>query len=238
MSNPKIQLRHDTASNWSTVNPILLDGEVALVAEQQIVNIPTTAFTSASTDGWVATCNNYSQEWSTEWYKVFDSTVSRGWYEGNSFGNPAWVQLMFPEELTLTKITLEQNGVSNCLAGNGYVSVIYSDSTMEQVGTFSMDSTVSKEYTVQFSEAKTCVGIRITITSILVSNGAGISTVRLYGNPINIYKDMKIGNGTTPYNSLPSTISIIDTLKSFAGYTDNGTRALQVINGVFTWVNI
>ena len=30
MSNPKIQLRHDTASNWSTANPVLLDGEIGI----------------------------------------------------------------------------------------------------------------------------------------------------------------------------------------------------------------
>ena len=30
MSNPKIQLRHDTAANWSTANPVLLDGEVGI----------------------------------------------------------------------------------------------------------------------------------------------------------------------------------------------------------------
>lgn len=30
MSNPRIQLRHDTASNWSTANPVLLDGEIGI----------------------------------------------------------------------------------------------------------------------------------------------------------------------------------------------------------------
>lgn len=30
MSNPKIQLRHDTVENWSTANPVLLDGEVGI----------------------------------------------------------------------------------------------------------------------------------------------------------------------------------------------------------------
>lgn len=30
MSNPKIQLRHDTAANWASVNPVLLEGEVAI----------------------------------------------------------------------------------------------------------------------------------------------------------------------------------------------------------------
>ena len=30
MSNPRIQLRHDTATNWSTANPVLLDGEVGI----------------------------------------------------------------------------------------------------------------------------------------------------------------------------------------------------------------
>ena len=30
MSNPRIQLRHDTAENWSTANPVLLDGEVGI----------------------------------------------------------------------------------------------------------------------------------------------------------------------------------------------------------------
>lgn len=30
MSNPRIQLRHDTAENWSTANPVLLAGEVGI----------------------------------------------------------------------------------------------------------------------------------------------------------------------------------------------------------------
>lgn len=30
MANPKIQLRHDTKANWETVNPVLLQGEVAI----------------------------------------------------------------------------------------------------------------------------------------------------------------------------------------------------------------
>lgn len=30
MSNPRIQLRHDTAANWSIANPVLLDGEVGI----------------------------------------------------------------------------------------------------------------------------------------------------------------------------------------------------------------
>ena len=30
MANPKIQLRHDTAANWTSVNPILLEGEVGI----------------------------------------------------------------------------------------------------------------------------------------------------------------------------------------------------------------
>jgi len=30
MANPKIQLRHDTAANWTSVNPVLLEGEVGI----------------------------------------------------------------------------------------------------------------------------------------------------------------------------------------------------------------
>lgn len=30
MANPKIQLRHDTAANWASVNPVLLEGEVGI----------------------------------------------------------------------------------------------------------------------------------------------------------------------------------------------------------------
>lgn len=30
MANPKIQLRHDTKANWETINPVLLQGEVAI----------------------------------------------------------------------------------------------------------------------------------------------------------------------------------------------------------------
>lgn len=39
MSNPKIQLRHDTPSNWSTVNPVLLDGEVGIQKDITQYNI-------------------------------------------------------------------------------------------------------------------------------------------------------------------------------------------------------
>lgn len=46
MANPKIQLRHDTASNWTSVNPILLEGEVGLETDtlKQKVGDGTTAW--------------------------------------------------------------------------------------------------------------------------------------------------------------------------------------------------
>lgn len=39
MSNPRIQLRHDTASNWSTANPVLLDGEIGIEKTDTYPNI-------------------------------------------------------------------------------------------------------------------------------------------------------------------------------------------------------
>lgn len=39
MSNPKIQLRHDTSSNWSSVNPILLVGEVGIETDTNKIKI-------------------------------------------------------------------------------------------------------------------------------------------------------------------------------------------------------
>lgn len=39
MSNPKIQLRHDTSSNWSSVNPILLEGEVGIETDTNKIKI-------------------------------------------------------------------------------------------------------------------------------------------------------------------------------------------------------
>lgn len=39
MSNPRIQLRHDTAANWSTANPVLLDGEVGIEKDIKAANV-------------------------------------------------------------------------------------------------------------------------------------------------------------------------------------------------------
>lgn len=46
MANPKIQLRHDTAANWASVNPVLLEGEVGLETDtlKQKVGDGTTAW--------------------------------------------------------------------------------------------------------------------------------------------------------------------------------------------------
>lgn len=39
MANPKIQLRHDTSTNWQTQNPVLLEGEVAIETDSNKVKI-------------------------------------------------------------------------------------------------------------------------------------------------------------------------------------------------------
>lgn len=40
MANPKIQLRHDTAANWTSVNPVLLEGEVGVeITSQKDTNV-------------------------------------------------------------------------------------------------------------------------------------------------------------------------------------------------------
>lgn len=48
MANPKIQLRHDTAANWTSVNPILLEGEVGIETDTNKFKVGngTTAWTS------------------------------------------------------------------------------------------------------------------------------------------------------------------------------------------------
>ena len=40
MANPKIQLRHDTSTNWTSVNPVLLEGEVGVeITSQKDANV-------------------------------------------------------------------------------------------------------------------------------------------------------------------------------------------------------
>lgn len=48
MANPKIQLRHDTAANWASVNPTLAEGEVGLITDTKkyVVGDGSTAFNS------------------------------------------------------------------------------------------------------------------------------------------------------------------------------------------------
>ena len=51
MSNPRIQLRHDTAENWSTVNPVLLDGEVGIEKTSKLRELYTKVGTPIITSG-------------------------------------------------------------------------------------------------------------------------------------------------------------------------------------------
>ena len=39
MANPKIQLRHDNPSNWSTINPVLAEGEVGVELTSELSNL-------------------------------------------------------------------------------------------------------------------------------------------------------------------------------------------------------
>lgn len=39
MANPKIQLRHDTAANWSSANPVLLEGEFAYETDTKKIKV-------------------------------------------------------------------------------------------------------------------------------------------------------------------------------------------------------
>lgn len=52
MTNPKIQLRHDTASNWSSVNPTLLEGEIGIETDtgKSKIGDGSTAWNSLSYD--------------------------------------------------------------------------------------------------------------------------------------------------------------------------------------------
>lgn len=73
MANPKIQLRHDTAANWASVNPILLEGEVGLETDtlKQKVGDGTTAWSdlpySINYDSFDLPIQKYVAQTGTTW---------------------------------------------------------------------------------------------------------------------------------------------------------------------------
>lgn len=211
MSNPRIQLRHDTASNWSTANPVLLDGEVGIEkGVSGTLQLPVPTMTSGNTDGWFAGCNGYDAQWSSDWYTVFSGGT---WYYGNSFSNPNEVYLIFPETYTISAISIKQNSADNSIAQNGYISITQNEdpstATWTQVQTFTMDTTLDSVTTITLDTPVSCHGVRLSFTNqasqSYPTNGIAVQDIKFYSNTRAVTK-LKIGDGETAWNDLPYII--------------------------------
>ena len=211
MSNPRIQLRHDTAENWSTANPILLNGEVGIEKGTGTASqLPVPTMTSESTDGWWAGCNGYDAQWSSDWYTVFSGGT---WYYGNTFSNPNEVCLMFPETYTISGISIKQNSTDNSIAQNGYISITQnaepSTATWTQVKTFTMDTTLDSVTTIVLDTPTTCHGVKLSFTnqasSSYPTNGVAVQDIKFYSET-KTATHLKIGDGETAWNDLPYII--------------------------------
>lgn len=83
----------------------------------KLVVHPTTAMTSESSNGYIATCSEHNSSTYAAWH-AFDKDIKKGWASKNySTNNSPYIQLQLPKALNILKITIVNREHSSYVNG-------------------------------------------------------------------------------------------------------------------------
>lgn len=138
------------------------------------VSIP--EMTQPTTDGFSVTVSRFSAEYSSQYYKCFNTDGS-GWYAGGKENGSDYIQIIFPRPLHLRGAYIKQNGNTNSLVASYTLLITQNGTDWTEVLSDNLPQTV--DYETSKTINSNCLGFRFRANSNYAQNGAAISGITL-----------------------------------------------------------
>ena len=146
--------------------PLKLSADTASVPEM----------TQPTTDGFSVTVSRFSAEYSSQYYKCFNTDGS-GWYAGGKENGSDYIQIVFPRPLHLRGASIKQNGNINSLVASYTLLITQNGTDWTEVLSDNLPQTI--DYQTSKIINSNCLGFRFRANSNYAQNGAAISGITL-----------------------------------------------------------
>ena len=132
--------------------------------------------TQPTTDGFSVTVSRFSAEYSSQYYKCFNTDGS-GWYAGGKENGSDYIQIVFPRPLHLRGVSIKQNDNTNSLVASYTLLITQNGTDWTEVLSDNLPQTV--DYGTSKIINSNCLGFRFRANSNYAQNGAAISGITL-----------------------------------------------------------